>query len=90
MKVKDMILSDFLSRQTHDDSDPHEIIPMPFNMHNMLHEKYYNIEMKDRYLVQMHSQTKSSRIKLPEAHGVKKTLDTNLLPEKKTETDSTN
>ena len=27
-------------------------------------------------------QTKSSGIKLPEVHGVKKTLDTNLLPEK--------
>ena len=26
MKGKDMILSDFLSRQTHDDSNPHEII----------------------------------------------------------------
>ena len=45
MKGKDMILSDFLSRQTHDDSDPHDIIPISFNMHNTLHEKYYNIEM---------------------------------------------
>ena len=82
MKGKDMILNDFLSRQTHDDSDPHDIIPISFNMHNTLHEKYYNTEMKDRYLVQMHSQTKSSGIKLPEVHGVKKTLETNLLPEK--------
>ena len=30
----------------------------------------------------MHSQTKSSTIKLPVVHGVKKTLDTNLLPKK--------
>ena len=30
----------------------------------------------------MFSQTKSSRIKLPEVHSVKKTLDMNLLPEK--------
>ena len=30
----------------------------------------------------MHSQTKSSRVKLPELHGAKKILDTNLLPEK--------
>ena len=65
-----MILSDFLSRQTHDNSDPHDIIPISFHMHNMLHEKYYNIEMKERYLAQMHSQTKLSRIKLPEVHGV--------------------
>ena len=49
---KEMILSDFLSRQTHDDSDPHDIIPIPFNMHNMLYEKYYKIEMKERYFVQ--------------------------------------
>ena len=28
MKSKDMILSDFLSRQTHDNSNPHEIIPI--------------------------------------------------------------
>ena len=27
MKGKHMILSDFLSRQTHDDSNPHQIIP---------------------------------------------------------------
>ena len=43
---------------------------------------YYNIEMKDRYLIQKHLQTISSGIKLPEVHVVKKTLDTNLLPEK--------
>ena len=42
IKGKDMILSDFLSRQRHDDSDSHDIIPISFNMHNVLHEKYYN------------------------------------------------
>ena len=82
MKGKDMILSNFLSRQIHDDSDPHDIILISFNMHNTLHEKNYNIEMKDRYLVWTHLQTKSSRIKLRVVHGVKKTLDTNLLLEK--------
>ena len=30
IKWKDMILSDFLSRQKHDDSDPHKIIPISF------------------------------------------------------------
>ena len=81
MKGKDMILSDFLLRQTHDNSYPHDIIPISFNMHNTLHEKYYHIETKDRYLVQMCLKTKSSGIMLPEVHGLKKTLDTNLLPE---------
>ena len=36
IKGKDMILSDFLSRQVHDDSNPHEIIPISFNMQNIL------------------------------------------------------
>ena len=35
-----MVLSDFLSRQIHDNSDPHEIIPISFNMHQVLHENY--------------------------------------------------
>ena len=82
MKGRDMILSDFLSRQTHDDSDPHDIIPISFNMHNMLHERYYKIEMKERYLVQMHLQTEASGVILPENHGAKKILNMNLLPEK--------
>ena len=34
-----MILSDFLFRQNLDDSNPHDIIPISFNMPNMLHEK---------------------------------------------------
>ena len=52
MKGKDMILSDFLSRQMHDTSNPHEIIPISFNMYNTLYEIYYRIEMTDKYLVQ--------------------------------------
>ena len=47
-----MILSDFLSRQKHDNSDPH-IIPTSFNMHSVLHENYYNIGRTERYSVQM-------------------------------------
>ena len=31
-----MILSDFLSRQKHDQSNEHEIIPISFNMQNIL------------------------------------------------------
>ena len=47
-----MILSDFLLRQIHDDSNPHDIIPTSFNVHNTLHKRYYKIEAKERYLVQ--------------------------------------
>ena len=39
IKGKDMILSDFLSRQKHDDSNPHGIIPISFNMHNILYRR---------------------------------------------------
>ena len=74
-----MILSDFLSIQTHD-SNLHEVIPISFNMYNTLYENYYSIEIEDQYLVQI-SQTKVTGM-LPEVHGAKKTLDTNILPEK--------
>ena len=39
----DMILSDFLSRFKHNNSNPHDIIPISFNMHNILHGRYYNL-----------------------------------------------
>ena len=64
-----MVLSDFLSWQNNDDSNPHEIIPISFNMHKVLQEDYDNI---DSYLVQSKSQTRSSGIKLPEVHGIRR------------------
>ena len=73
-----MVLSDFLSRQNNDDSNPNEIIPISFNMHKVLEEKYYNI---DSYLVQTRSQARSSGIKLPDVHGMKKNLVPNMKPE---------
>ena len=74
IKGRDMILSNFLSRQKHDDSNPHEITPISFNMQNLLHARYYDIDKDSsgRYLVQTWSQAKLSRIKLPEEHGVGK------------------
>ena len=53
MKGKDMILSDFLSRQKNDDSNWHEIIPISFNMCQGLDDNYYN----EKYLIQTRSQT---------------------------------
>ena len=82
MKGKEMILGDFLSKQTHNDGDLHDIILISFHMHKPLCENYYKSETTDRYLVQTQSQTKSSRVALPEVHGAKKTLDMNILPEK--------
>ena len=43
MKGKDMILSDFLSRQRVDRSNPHEIIPISFDMKAILKDKYYHV-----------------------------------------------
>ena len=74
-----MVLSDFLLRQINDDSNPHEIIPISFNTHQVLHKKYYNTE---NYLVQTRSQAGFSGIKLPEVHGLGKNLDPNIKPEK--------
>ena len=51
-------------------------------MHNLLHERYYNLGLMYKYLVQTQSQTKSSWITLTEVHGVKKISDTNSLPER--------
>ena len=58
-KGKDMILCDFLSRLKHDASDPYEIIPISFNIQEVLHNGYYNIYETDeeRYFVQTSSQT---------------------------------
>ena len=55
MKGKDMILSHFLSRQKNDDSNPHEIIPISFNMCQILDDNYYN----EKYLIQTKSQAKN-------------------------------
>ena len=43
IKGKDMILSDFLSRQIEDDSNLHEIIPISFNIQEALQESYPNM-----------------------------------------------
>ena len=41
MKGKDMILSDFLSQQKNDDSNPNKIIPISFDMYQVLGENFY-------------------------------------------------
>ena len=89
IKGKDMVLSDFLSRQKTDDSNPHEIIPISFRLRRVLCENYYRLndltetpETKTyRYLVQMRSQAKSSHIKVPEVHGMDEGLIPHIRPE---------
>ena len=81
MKGKDMILSDFLSRQRIDKSNPHKIIPISLHMKVLLKDKYYNVEDESKYLVQTHLQVKDRGIKLPEVHSADKGVDPDLKPE---------
>ena len=88
IKGKDMVLSDFLSRQQTDDSNPHELIPISFSLRDQVSDYFYHIDnennlpRKDKYLVQTRSQVRSSRIRLPEIHGANKGLDPHVQPGK--------
>ena len=53
IKGKDTVFSDFLSREKNDNSNPHEIIPISFNIYKILNANYYNIK---KYLIQTRSQ----------------------------------
>ena len=87
-----MVLSDFLSRQKTDGSNPHEIIPISFSLREVLHENYYrlsnitktvDLEM-DKYMVQTRGQAMSSGVSVPEVHGANKDLIPHVKPEKST------
>ena len=88
MKGKDMILGDFLPRQGNDDGDPGEIIPISFNVYNILEENrnLSNLGMHEKkegkFLIQTWSQAKTSGTTLLEIHGIRKKLDPNVRPEK--------
>ena len=88
MKGKDMVLSDFLLQQSNDDSNPNEIIPISFNIYNILEDngdnfgEYNNDLSSKKYLIQTCSQAKMSSARLLEVHGIQKELDPNLRPEK--------
>ena len=73
-----MILSDFLSWQRNSNNNPHEMIPISFNMCQILDDNYYN----EKYLIQTRSQATSSGIKLSEMHGMGNDSDPNLKLEK--------
>ena len=65
-----MVLSDFLSRQHRDNSNPHEIIPISFNVEKILQQNYKNYTKT--FLVQPRSQSKTKRTKAPDTcNGVK-------------------
>ena len=82
IKEKDMVLSDFLSRQKSDNSNTHEIIAISFSLRKVLHKSYYRLRNlknltnlgMDKYMVQTRAKAKSSSTKLPEVHRTKKDL----------------
>ena len=88
IKGKDMVLSDFLSRQKTDDNNPHELIPISFWFKDQVIDYFYRIDSennsprKDKYLVWTRSQIRSSDIRLPEIHGANKGLDPHVQPDK--------
>ena len=88
IKGKDMVLSDFLSRQKTADSNPHKLIPISFMLRDQTDEHFYRINSRtdqpktDKYLVQTRSQAKSSCIKLLEIHRANKGLDPHVQPGK--------
>ena len=72
IKGKDTVLSNFLSRQKMDDSNPHELIPISFTLKSQTDNHFYQIDNEtncpknDRYLVPTRSQIKLSGNKLQE------------------------
>ena len=79
IKGKDMFLSDFLSSQQGDNSHPHHIIPISFNMKEILKQNYQNY-VKNTFLVQTRSQTKAEGVKVPVVHGATKPLTQHSVP----------
>ena len=65
---------------------PNKIIPISSDMYKILENSLNNLDKNNsssdnKYLVQMHSQAKTSGTKLLEVHGVEKSLNPNLRPE---------
>ena len=90
IKGKDMVLSDFLSSQKNDDSNPHEIIPISVTLKSLACKHFYQFNSMtgisetetNKYLIQTRSQAKSSGIKVPEIHGVNKGINPHVKPER--------
>ena len=59
-----MVLSDFLSRQPGDKSDPHRIIPISFNIKEVLRRNYqYNAEATFMFQTRPQSRVKTPMVK---------------------------
>ena len=74
IKGKDMVLSDVLSKQQGDNCDPYQIIPISFNMKEILRKNYQNV-VKNAFMVQTRSQIKSKGVKTHAVQGTTKPSD---------------
>ena len=70
IKGKDMILSDFLSRQIEDDSNLHEIIPISFIIQEILQDNYHQLTT-DTYNVQTRAHAEANTPTMPNAQPKK-------------------
>ena len=43
-----MVLSDFLSRQKTDDSNPHELIPISYSLRDQVSDYFYHIDNENQ------------------------------------------
>ena len=88
IKRKEIVLSDFLSRQKTDDSNPHKLIPISFTLRSQVGTHFYPNNNKidqpkaNKYLVQTRTQARSSGIKVLEVYGVNKGLNPHVKPGK--------
>ena len=75
-----MVLSDFLSRIEGDESSPHEVIPMLFNIHSIMSNQYYTIanDIVESYRVQTRSAMKTTGVQMPKVYGAEEEVHPNL------------
>ena len=79
VKGKDMILCDFLSRVAADDSDPMDLIPISFNVYELLQDHYSKIEAFN--VMTRKARAQAGLAPPPSVHGAVKGVNPNLKPE---------
>ena len=82
VKGKDMVLCDFLSRTPVDPDNPHELIPIAFNIKETrdIVDSWIN-EHPEQCMVVTRRQTQAQGVAMPPVHGAGKALDPGKKPE---------
>ena len=79
VKSKNLIFSDFLSQTTVDDSNPHEIIPISFNLKDKPQENH--IIYTEQLRIHTKGSAKHAWVKAAKTFGRNKTLIPEVKPE---------